>query len=152
MKIFKCFKKQKGKETYNIPPIETIDGSFSEFEYTIMLLINQERNKAGLHELLYHHFSLRDIAYSHSYNMVNKGKAGHDGFPIRDAQARVYCKAGWLGECVSYGYGTARGVVDGLMKSEGHRAILEKQKADRMAVVALKDSKGRNYITLLFID
>lgn len=149
--MFKCCKKPKGKESFNIPKIETTKDNFSDFELDVLELVNYHRRKKGLQMLLFN-FPLASIALSHSKYMVSVGRASHDNFPIRNAQVIKQLNTTWLGECVAYGFGTAKGVVNNWIKSEGHRKILESEKAKRFTISIIKDHKNRNYFTLLIIE
>ncbi len=150
--MFKCCKKKSiGKQSYNIPRIEFIKDDFTEFEMEILELVNDFRRSKNL-QMLEFNMKLANIALSHTNYMVEKGEANHDNFSIRNIQAIKYCNATWLGENVGYGFGTAQGFVNAWINSEGHRKILESDKAIFFAVSTLYNSKKRNFATLLLIN
>jgi len=164
--MFKCCKKKNtGKESYTIPEIITLKDDFTDFEMDVLELINEHRYKKGL-SMLEFHMKLANIALVHTNYMVLQGKANHDNFPIRNAQAVKYCGASYLGENVAYGYGTPEGFVGkepyknkygkmvyiGWLGSKGHRKIIESDKAIFFAVSIIPDIKNRNFGTFLVID
>jgi len=147
----KCFKKPKGKESFEIPKVPMSKNDFTDFELDILELVNYHRREKGL-RMCEFSMELLNIARPHTLYMIEINSANHDNFPIRNAQAVENCNAKWLGECVGYGYGTARGFVQGWLKSAGHREIIESGKAKKFAISLGFNIKKRPYATLLFID
>lgn len=147
----KCCKKPKGKESYNIPKIESKKNDFTDFELDVLELVNYYRRIKGL-QMLKFSMKLANIAFVHTNYMVEKGIPSHDNFPIRNVQAIKNCGATWLGENVGYGYGTPKGFFDSWINSEGHRKIIESKKASEFAISIIQNKKLKNFATLLFID
>ena len=147
----KCCKKPKGKISYDIPELESTISNFTDFEMDVLELVNAYRYEKGL-QMLEFNFKLANIADPHTQYMVSVDTLSHDNFPKRNLQAIKYCEATWLGENVSFGYGTAHGFVQGWINSEGHRKILESDKAIFFAVSIRQNAKHRNYATLLLMN
>lgn len=150
MSYFKCHKKPKGKESHDIPRLLKVRDDFSDFEMDVMELINHHRREKML-IMCTISFDLAGIADPHTEYMISKGKPSHDNFAIRNGLAIDHCDARWLGECVGYAYSSAEGFINGWLKSEGHRKIIESKKAKKFAVSIKQNTKGRNFATLLFI-
>ena len=150
MTLFKCFKKLEGKESLDIPKILMVKKSFTDFELDVMELVNYHRREKGLTMLKFNP-KLSNVAFMHTQYMSFKGKASHDNFPIRNAQAVKYCKATWMGEVVGYGYSSAEGFVKAWINSPTHKKIIESEKAKGFAI-SIEAVKNRNYATLLLID
>lgn len=149
--MFKCFKKPKGKESFDIPMVLSTVHEFTDLELDVMELVNYHRREKGLRMLTFN-FTLGNIATPHAKGMAHHNKLTHSGFPIRNAQAMKYCKATWLGEVVAYGYISAEGFLNGWLNSETHRRVIESERAVSFAISIEANAKYRNYAILLMVD
>ena len=93
----------------------------------VLALVNEAREGAGCHALTVDE-RLSAAALLHSQDMAARGYMDHvspEGQDPSDrARAQGYTGAG-IGENVAQGYPDAAAVMDGWMRSEGHRANIE---------------------------
>ena len=83
--------------------------------------------------------------------MVEKNEVSHDNFPERIENLTLYASAERVGENVAYGFGTAKGVVNGWTTSNKHIVPIEEPDYTHFGISIKKNSEGRNYFTLIFI-
>ena len=144
-------KKKSSKDNKNnFEPINERKKKHSPIELEAIVLTNEYRVSKGLPRAK-RLIVISQIAQSHTKYMIKKGKVSHDNFPQRNTNLMRNANAKSVGENVSFGYGTAKGAVNGWIRSEEHRKILETKNFTHFGVSIEKDSKGRNYFTLMFI-
>lgn len=148
-----CFLKRKKKPKVEIPQLpDFIEGEgIDYFEGEVISLIKAHRKSKGLKSLR-NNLLLNKIATIHSKHMASNKKASHSKFPERDYKCRVYANAKKVKEIVAGGYGTAKGVVNGWLKSEAHRKAIEWPEAKEYGISIEQDANNRNYYTVIFIS
>ena len=94
-------------------------------EIEIVELVNRHRATLGLNPLTISK-AITAPSKVHSQNMANgRVRFGHDGFEERTAVIRKAIGGVGFAENVAYGQTTAKSVVDGWLKSPGHRKNIE---------------------------
>ena len=151
------FKKKKKKPTIEIPELpKFIEGEkLDNFEQDVIdLILDHRRNKGytSFKPNFKNNTLLNRVATIHSKYMAKEKKASHDGFPNRDLQCRVYAQAKSMKEIVAGGYGTAQGVVNAWLKSDGHRKAIEWKQAKEYGISIEKGLDNRFYYTVIFIS
>ena len=141
-----CKKKDSVKEHSGMIIID-LKNEYNMFEYQLASYIKAHRLSL---EISYPELNWRlsEIATSHSLYMAENGIVNHDNFTNRVANIIYKLEHTKVGECVAYGYGTPEGVLNGLLKSKRHRAIIEKPGWTQIGVSVESDGK-RNYITVI---
>ncbi|KAI9141739.1 CAP domain-containing protein [Paraphysoderma sedebokerense] len=124
----------------------------SNDEIAVLNLVNQERRKAGLKEVCLDP-KLMDSAFVHSQDQAISGKMAHDGSDGSSPFVRIN-RQGYqfrtAGENVAFNYGSPQAVMDGWMKSPGHRANILNPDYTQMGIAGVPDSKGQRYWTQNF--
>lgn len=131
--------------------IDTTVIEYSVIELEILELVNDYRLSKGLGSLEKMNI-ISSVAESHTEYMAEIGKICHDNFPERSQKLMSNANAKTVGENVGYGYGTAQGVVEAWIKSDGHRAVLENPDYTHFGVSTEQNIEGRNYFTQIFIE
>jgi len=114
----------------------------------ILILVNQHRESIGKLALI-RNASADNLATEHSNYMITKGAISHDNFILRFQKLQQEVNANAAGENVAAGYTTANSVMQGWIKSPGHKANIEGD-FTHIGIAAVKDSNGRYYYTQLF--
>lgn len=89
-------------------------------EAQVLSLINQSREANGLAQLERNVF-LDDLALEHCQDMIKSNVLSHDGFNTRAAKIMNNLEAHSIGENVAEGYDTAATLVEGWLRSPGHK-------------------------------
>jgi uncharacterized protein YkwD len=115
---------------------EISDPCPTDFEYQVVILINQQRAEAGQDPLLID-LRLQRAARVHSEDMAINDFFSHTGsdgstFAERIGDQGYPLQAG--GETIAAGYTTPEAVVQGWMNSEPHRAILLGEEYEHIGV------------------
>ena len=128
------------------------NNQFHSSELLTGRLINTERAKLGLAELVYDE-NIAAIARSHSDAMASGAVPfSHDGFDGRVAQIQKLYTTITVGENVAYNSGAAspeQQAVGDWMESPGHRANIVGD-YNRTGIGIAKSASGRYYFTQLF--
>ena len=124
---------------------------YSDIELDILDLVNEYRVSKGLISLNQLNI-ISVVAETHTAYMAEVDKISHDHFSERNQQLVENANAKHVGENVGYGYGTAQGVFDSWLKSDAHRAIIEKPNYTHFGISTEKNLEGRNYFTQIFIE
>jgi uncharacterized protein YkwD len=117
-------------------------------------VVNEYRRKHGLRPLKVY-YELDRIARGHSHYMAKHRSCNHAGFPHRAADARRVTGSGYVSEnCFRYParvYNThvARRLVQGWMKSPGHRANLMNPRYTKIGI-GIVTKGGYVYATQIF--
>ena len=143
----------------SIPPIRQPAGgsdaaAASSLEAEVHRRINAHRESHGLPQLRWED-ALGRLAREHSTAMAaGRVPFGHDGFDARAAAAAAALPAGALAENVAYDGGREEGVagriVDGWVRSAGHRGNIEGLFGATGVGVAVA-ADGRFYFTQIFL-
>jgi uncharacterized protein YkwD len=114
-------------------------------------LTNSERAKGGCPALTVN-AQLTTAARGHSAWMAQTGTFSHVGSGGSDFASRVRSAghASPASENIAWGYGTAAAVVDGWMKSPGHRANILDCKSKSVGVGVVYAASGTPYYTQNF--
>lgn len=149
------------KPEENIPETETPGNGTStpdnsedtqELTYAkqVVKLVNEERVKAGLNELILDEeiegaalIRAKEIKQSFSHTRPN----GSSFTSVLKEQGITYRGAG---ENIAWGQTSPEAVMKGWMNSEGHRANILNPKFTKIGVGHYQDSNGKNYWTQLF--
>ncbi len=110
----------------------------------VVQLVNDVRRRAGLRALA-SDAQLARIAGERSATMARQRRLSHEGWE------RVLRNAGLrddqIGENVAYNYADARAVMDGWMRSPGHRANILGRGYARIGVGCVIDGRGHRWWT-----
>lgn len=123
--------------------------AYSEIETEILTAVNNYRISKGLSELK----KVDDItvqAEDHTFYMVEKNVVNHDNFILRYNALVQEIGATSVSENIAYGYGSAAGVVQAWIESEGHKENIEGD-FSHFGIAVEQDANGRNYFTNIFV-
>lgn len=130
-----------------------ITDSLKILEDQVITLVNKERTAKGLQALTKNDV-LCNLARLKSQDMIDKNYFDHDsptyGSPF-DMMKSFGIKYSYAGENIAYGQAAAEEVMEGWMKSTGHRENILKEEYQEIGVGIAKDSSGKLYWTQLFI-
>ncbi|NDR57977.1 CAP domain-containing protein [Aliiruegeria sabulilitoris] len=104
-------------------------------------LVNKQRQRIG-RAALNRSAALDRIAADHATDMAKRGYFSHqspDGRQLGDRAARRGYRACLMAENIAKGYSTAPQVVDGWMKSKGHRKNMLHRKVSEFGVAEAGD-------------
>ncbi|WP_037327925.1 CAP domain-containing protein [Asinibacterium sp. OR53] len=133
------------------PPPVTYRVVKSKMNDDILYYVNQHRLAKGLSKL--QSFDAATVqAYNHSKNMATgRTPFGHTGFEDRiNAIAKAEGRMSASAENVAYGELTAREVVQGWLKSPGHKKNIEGNYA-LTGIGTYTDNRGIVYFTQIFL-
>jgi|SRR5450631_3436950 len=120
-----------------------------KMETEILQFVNEDRKEHGLSPLELNAVE-SSLAGQHSRNMASgKVKFGHDGFNKRAKAIQKALGGTVFGENVASGRMTAREVVDGWLKSPGHKKNIE----GNFTITGIgyaSNNKGEIYFTQIF--
>ena len=131
----------------NIP---SVDSDALEYEAEVVRLVNKERTSRGLSALT-HNWELSRVARYKSQDMRDRKYFSHTSptygspFEMMKSFGISYRTAG---ENIARGYSTPKAVVDGWMKSAGHRANILNSSFKEIGVGYVPEG---NYWTQMFI-
>lgn len=142
--------------TISCSPKDTMEEEFdnstpnSIIENEILELINDYRRSKNLIKLkkLDAIKSQTDI---HTAYMIQKNEISHDLFKNRASYLKTNAAAKSVAENVANGYPTAKSVVDGWIKSDGHRKNIEGSYT-HFHITAKQNSRNKWYYTNIFIS
>src|SRR5450432_1001900 len=118
-------------------------------EIQILQFVNEDRKQHGL-AILQINSMESSLAARHSHDMASgKVKFGHDGFNARARTIQKSLGSMEVGENVASGPMTAREVVDGWLKSTGHKKNIEGD-FTLTGIGYARDKKGDIYFTQIF--
>ncbi len=122
-----------------------------QIEQEVFAYVNQYRVSHGLRPLVMNE-AANQQARQHSLEMAkHQVPFGHDGFQRRMTHLhRDIQDIEGGAENVAYHYKTAKIVVDGWIKSAGHRHNIE-GRYDTTGIGIVRDGQGRLYFTQLFV-
>ncbi len=150
--LFSCSSEDDGvyfnETAYDIPAGKA---SYSKMESEILNLVNAHRRSLDLSELELLNV-ISGVANGHTDYMIAVGQASHDNFAQRSQELITTANAKTVGENVAFGYSSAQGVVNGWLKSTGHKGIIEKPEYTHFGISIGSDDQGRNYFTHIFIN
>ncbi len=135
-----------------IPAAAPAAVSLNSYERQVVKLVNKQRAKRGLHALRVN-ASLVRAARRHSTDMSTQKFFGHTSLSGQTCFRRMirhgYKRTGYrywkAGENIAWGagiYSSPVVVVDGWMKSKGHRAVLLTRNFRNIGVGAVKTTDG----------
>jgi len=144
------------KDSVDTDPVEELQNELKEGEYTsleneVLVLLNEFRNSQGMESLKKAEI-VSSISNNHTLYMIDSDKISHDNFLERHSELVSKVAARNVGENVAFGYNSARGVVNGWLASDSHRAIIETSNFTHFGIAVSADSEGRNYFTNIFIE
>jgi uncharacterized protein YkwD len=129
-------------------PITSVH-SIASMETEILHYVNEDRETHNLPPLKMNDME-SSLASKHSYDMaVGKVKFGHAGFNSRARAIQKAFGSTEIGENVASGPMTAREVVDGWLKSPGHKKNIEGN-FTLTGIGYARDKKGDIYFTQIF--
>ena len=146
--LFSCSNDDEGIYFEDIAEVAV---EYSQMENEILDLVNKHRESIGLSVLIPLNI-ISSIADSHTTYMIDAGTISHDNFPQRSQNLMSKIDAKSVGENVAYGYGTAQGVVNGWLNSDGHRKVIENANYTHFGISTECNMAGRNYFTHIFIN
>lgn len=124
---------------------------YSEIELEILGLVNDYRVSKNLMPLDKMGV-ISTVAESHTTYMAEIGEVNHDNFSKRHQKLVEKANAKTVGENVGYGFSSAEGVVNAWLRSDAHRAIIEKDRFTHFGISTKQNIEGRNYFTQIFIE
>ncbi|MFD1292207.1 CAP domain-containing protein [Lutibacter holmesii] len=149
--LFSCSKDSDGIYFEGTAEIEIVENiSYSALELEILSLVNAHRESIGIAPLKTLDI-VSGVAESHTNYMIETGEVSHDNFSTRSEILMKNTQAKTVGENVAYGYGSAEGVVNGWLDSEGHRSVIENATYTHFGISTESNEHGRNYFTQIFI-
>ncbi|HEY8831983.1 MAG TPA: CAP domain-containing protein [Gemmatimonadaceae bacterium] len=136
------------------PSTETAPATLGPTESRIFRLVNEERRRQGLPDLVYNP-QLDRMARIQAENMAHFQKMAHvipdATLPTLTDRARA---AGYpyarLAENVALGYPSAQTVVEGWMASKGHRANILNRDVEETGIAIARSSAGGLYYCQVF--
>lgn len=141
---------QSGKANF-IPNLEL--DKFNKYQEEVFNLVNIEREKNGVPELKFNK-KISNVATVKSQDMINKDYFDHES-PTYGSPFGMMSDFGITffaaGENIALGYTSPKSVVEGWMKSPGHRENILSSYFNELGVGIAQDSKGRLYWTQMFI-
>jgi uncharacterized protein YkwD len=120
-------------------------------EKAVIELTNAERKKKELGELKMNP-QLMEAARAHAANMAKQDKLDHkldEKEPVDRTKAAGY-KSAFVGENVAWNQKSPAQVVDGWMKSEGHRENILRPEYTEIGVAVARNKKGQPYWVQVF--
>ena len=149
--FFSCASEDDEIYTNNFEILEDDSFSYTAIEHEILMLVNKHRDSLGLSTLSLVNF-VSGVADGHTDYMIQNGQISHDNFAQRSQTIMNNANAKSVGENVAYGFTTAQGVVNGWLKSDGHRKIIESKKYTHCGISTNCNTTGRNFFTQIFIQ
>ena len=151
--LFSCSNDDDGIYFEETAEVETVVNNitYSSLELEILDLVNAHRESIGLTALKPLDL-VSGVAEGHTNYMIESGEISHDNFPSRSEILMKNTNAKAVGENVAYGYGSAEGVVNGWLNSEGHRKVIENPCYTYFGISTECNLQGRNYFTHIFIN
>ena len=119
------------------------------FETEILLLINKHRKSKGLQELQILEV-IKSQTDSHTNYMIQQNALSHDNFNTRADYLKKHANSIGIAENVAKGYSTAETVVNGWLKSDGHRQNIEGNYT-HFNLTAKQNKNGVWYYTNIFV-
>lgn len=134
-----------------VMPVHAAENNDKQLAADILVFVNQYRVQHGLPKLVMNR-ELTHEASQHSVDMASHALPfGHDGFSNRISRLHHQIPEATSGaENVAYNYKTARIVVDGWIKSPGHRQNIMGHYTLTGIGIA-RDKMGKLYYTQLFL-
>ena len=120
-----------------------------QIEIEIMELINAYRINEGLNPLNEHN-TVKAVAYTHTYYMIEVDNVSHDNFFQRKQSLQANADANIVSENVAYGFNSAESVVNAWINSPSHKDNIEGDYTD-FDVSAEQNNEGKWYFTNIFI-
>jgi uncharacterized protein YkwD len=130
--------------------VKDITLTYSTFEYQVLDLVNDYRETQGLNKLPILNLISRE-AKGHTDYMIETGEINHNNFSTRSRNLIENASAKIVAENVAYGFGTAQGVVNAWIESDGHRKNIENDSFTDFGISTKRDDQGRYYYTHIFI-
>jgi uncharacterized protein YkwD len=130
--------------------LETGEISLKNMDHDILGYVNMHRKSMGLRPLQLSYVECR-VATKHSFNMAS-GKTPFGHQDLKKRMDLIASQVGYIsetGENVAFGQMDAREVVDGWLKSPGHRKNIEGD-FTLTGIGIAKDRKGMIYYTQIF--
>ena len=151
--LFSCSNDDDGIYFDDTAEVEVVVESvtYSALELEILDLVNAHRQSIGLKSLKPLDI-VSGVAEGHTNYMIESGEISHDNFPERSEKLMKSTNAKAVGENVAYGYGSAEGVVNGWLNSEGHRKVIENSCYTYFGISTECNMQGRNLFTHIFIN
>jgi uncharacterized protein YkwD len=148
--LFSCAVEDDGIYFDETSEVDDTEIAYSDIEYEILKLVNKHRDSLGLSSLSIINF-VSGVADGHTDYMIQNGAISHDNFGQRSQLIMENTNAKAVGENVAYGFSTAKDVVNGWLKSDGHRKIIESKKYTHCGISTICNKTGRNFFTHIFI-
>mgnify|MGYP003624504015 CR=1 FL=1 len=148
--IIKSKKKKNSDKSGEVINYTPVLSDLTQVESDILTLVNNHRSSLEL-KLVSPEKKARTMAFAHCDYMRENGAASHNNFFTRKNELVKY-GAKDVGENVAYGYTTANSLFNAYLNSEGHRKVIEGPIYDYIGIRSIKDTKGKYYNTLLFVN
>jgi uncharacterized protein YkwD len=150
--LLSCSNDEDGIYFDEVNSVEKIQTSvtYTSIETEILTLVNEYRASKGLPTLEPLNV-ISGVADGHTNYMIETGDVGHANFAERSQYLMKNAQAKSVGENVAYGYATAQGVMNGWLKSDGHRENIENINYTHFGISTESNNEGRNYFTQIFI-
>lgn len=135
-------------------PARVGESAYAKMESRIFALVNAERRQRGLAELAWNP-RLDQAAKLHARNMATYRKMSHvlpeSGFPTLTHRAQhVSYPYLMIAENIAIGFRDAESVVDGWMKSPGHRRIILNAEVAELGTGVVSSTAGGLYFCQVF--
>lgn len=122
---------------------------YSAIEKQVLYEINHHRASISLTTLKINNVISR-VCYEHSKKMADTLSVTHEHFAERAYKLMNGINSKSVGEVVAFGYVSSTGVVNGWIRSESHKRILEQKGYTDFGISATQNDKGRYYFTVIF--
>ncbi len=127
---------------------DTTTSSTPNIEAEILRLINNHRTNKNLTKLEISSI-IKKQTDDHTNYMIAKGQISHDDFKKRSDYLKQNDNAKVMAENVATGYPTPKAVVEGWLKSDGHRKNIEGNYT-HFNVTAKQNNSGAWFYTNIF--
>ena len=114
----------------------------------ILDLVNVYRANIGKEKLV-RNIDADQVANIHTNYMIEQGFISHDNFYKRMEDLRELVNAKAVAENVAFRYASGESVMEGWLKSPGHKANIEGD-FTHVGIAAIQDENGRYYYTQIF--
>jgi len=153
--LFSCSKEDDGiyfNDNSEIIDKEVINNnvSYTEIEKDILTLVNEHRQNIGINPLSCLD-NISGVADGHTDYMIETGILSHDNFNQRAEILMDIEGAKSVGENVAYGYNSAKGALEGWLKSDEHRKAIENTSYTHFGISSELNCNGVYYFTQIFI-
>jgi uncharacterized protein YkwD len=139
--------KNDDNDTPTVVEIPT-NSIYSSIELEVIKLVNDHRTSIGLSALIKNDY-ISSQTKEHTNYMINNNILNHANFETRVDNIKKTLGSGSPAENVAMGYSSAKDVLDGWLRSSGHKQNIEGD--HKLFGIGIKaNAKGELYYTMFF--